>query len=243
MARSPSRIDAFDLEPGRVLAGKYVVVAKLGGGWEGEVYKVAERRTGVLRAAKLFFPQRNVGDKAVRIYAKKLEDLRGCPIVIQYHNTETVRFRGAAVTCLLSEFVSGEIFHNFVQRQPAHRLPPFEALHLVYPLVRGLEQIHKARHYHGDLHDLNVLVNRRGIFFDVKIVDFFHHGAPSRTHMQNDLIDVIHLLHEAVGGRDGYPASPREIKAICKGLRRDLILKAFPTARSLREHLEEFAWR
>lgn len=242
MARGATRIDAFDLEPGRVLAGRYVVVERLGAGWEGEVYKVAERRTGVLRAAKLFFPHRNVGDEAVRIYAKKLEDLRGCPIVIQYHNTETIRFRGASVTFLLSEYVAGERLWNFVQRQPSLCLPPFEALHLIHPLARGLEQIHKARQYHGDLHDSNVLVNRRGIFFDLKLVDFFHHGRPTRAHMQNDVIDVVHLLHLAVGGREAYAGQPPAIKAICRGLRRDLILKAFPTARRLREHLEEFLW-
>ena len=40
-------IESFDLEPGRILARKYEIVSKLGGGWEGEVYRIRERTTGI----------------------------------------------------------------------------------------------------------------------------------------------------------------------------------------------------
>ncbi|MHC4416538.1 MAG: protein kinase domain-containing protein [Planctomycetota bacterium] len=242
MAKSPRKIDSFDLQPGRVIGGKYVVDGRLGGGWEGEVYKVVENRTGVCRAAKLFFPQRNVRDRAVRFYAKKLERLRKCAIVIQYHHSEIVRQRGVPITCLISEYVEGELLSDFVVRQPGKRLHPFEALHLTYALARGLEEIHKVREYHGDLHDGNVLVSRQGIGFDVKLVDFYHWGAPTAGHFRDDVADLIRLLYDAVGGQRWYGSQPPEIRAICRGLRRDLIRRAFPSARHLREYLESFSW-
>ncbi|MDY7108680.1 MAG: protein kinase [Planctomycetota bacterium] len=242
MARTPPRISSFDLRPGRVLAGKYVVEDKLGGGWEGEVYRVVENRTGIHRAAKLFFPQRNVRDKAVTFYAKKLERLRTCPIVIQYMHSETVRHRGVPVTCLISEYVDGELLCNFLKRQPGKRLQPFEALHMVYALACGLECIHRAREYHGDLHDENVFVNRRGIFFEVKILDFYQWGAPTAAHYREDVANLIRILYDAVGGRKRYGQQPPEIKAVCRGLRRDLTGRTFPTARHLREYLESFRW-
>ncbi|MEQ8195675.1 MAG: hypothetical protein RIB59_14415, partial [Rhodospirillales bacterium] len=55
----PPKIEKFDLEPGRKIAGIYEVEEFLGGGYEGEVYKVVESRTGISRTAKLFFPHRN----------------------------------------------------------------------------------------------------------------------------------------------------------------------------------------
>ena len=58
MARQNFRLDSFDLQPGRVIGGKYVVDGMLGAGWEGEVYRVVETRTKIHRAAKLFFPRR-----------------------------------------------------------------------------------------------------------------------------------------------------------------------------------------
>ncbi|MHC5009824.1 MAG: protein kinase domain-containing protein [Planctomycetota bacterium] len=236
------RIDQFDLQPGRVIAGKYVVERSLGAGWEGEVYKVLERRTGIARAAKLFYPQRNPKDRAVLYHAKKLEHLRDCSIQIKYLHTETFRYRRIPVTCLISEYVEGDLLADFIARRRGKRLPPFEALHLIYTLARGLEEIHRAKEYHGDLHAANVLVRRRGIFFDMKLVDFYHHGAPTAAQRSADVIDVVRLLYDAVGGRKHYASQPPAIKGICKGLRRDLIAAAFPTARHLRIHLESFRW-
>jgi hypothetical protein len=134
MGKPVAWIDFFNLQPGRVLAGKYVIDRKLGGGWEGEVYKVIELLTGVHRAAKPFKSQHNEHNRAVKFYAQKLERLR------------------------------------------------------------------------------------------------------------DDVADIIRLLYDAVGGQKHYAKQPPEIKTICKGLRRDLIGREFPTASHLREYLESFDW-
>jgi len=240
--RTPKRIDYFDLPAGRVIAGKYTIEAKLGAGWEGEVYRVVENRTGVRRAAKFFFPHRNENDEAVRVYAKKLEALRECAMVIQYHHSETFRHKGVPITFLLSEFVQGEILTHFIKRQRGRRMHHFEAMHLLHTLADGIEEIHAAGEYHGDLHAANVLVRRRGVFFDVKIVDFYNWGRPTKAHFQDDVIALVRLLYDMVGGAGRYPSQPAEIKAICRGLRRNLILQSFPGAAALREFLETFVW-
>jgi serine/threonine protein kinase len=239
--RRVPRIESFDFEPGRVLAGSYRVESKLGGGWEGEVYRVVERRTGVHRAAKLFFPHRNESDRAVTLYARKLDRLKDCPIVIQYVHSERIRYRTIPITCLVSEYVEGELLAGYVARQRGGRLQPFEAMHLLYALANGLEQVHRHREYHGDLHSENVMVRRRGIFFDVKVVDFFHWGAPTGARFREDVFDLVKLFYDALGGRKHYAKQPPEVKAICRGLRRDLVARSFPTARHLREHLETHA--
>jgi hypothetical protein len=239
-ARAP-KIDAFHFPPGRVLAGKYEVQACLGSGWEGEVYRVTELRTGIPRAVKVFYPQRNVRDRAVRFYARKLNRLRKCSIVIQYHHSEPIRFRGRQVTCLISDLVEGELLAGFVARRPGKRLPPFEALHLLHALAVGLEQIHSLKEYHGDVHDGNVLVDRRGIHFEVKLVDFFYWGRPDRGKIHDDVIQLVRLLYDMVGGQPHYAKQPAEIKAVCCGLRHDLITRKFPTAGHLRQYLDTFS--
>ena len=55
-------------------------------------------------------------------------------------------------------------------RQRGRRLSPFEALHLLHALVRGVEEIHAVGEYHGDLHSDNIIVRRRGLGFEVKVV-------------------------------------------------------------------------
>ena len=74
----------FELNPGRMIANKYEVIEQLGEGWEGEVYKIREIRTGIEHAAKLFYPIRDPKNKAVVAYAKKLHNLRRCSMVIRY---------------------------------------------------------------------------------------------------------------------------------------------------------------
>jgi len=242
MSQRTPKLDSFDFEPGRRLAGKYVVEALLGRGWEGEVYKVVELKTGIPRAAKLFFPQRNVRDRAVTFYAKKLYRLRNCPIVIHYHHSELIQYRRMPITCLVSEFVEGQLLSHFVAGRPGKRLQPFEALHLLYALAEGVEQIHAAREYHCDIHEENVIVRRRGIHFDVKLVDFFNWGAPTAAKIREDVIMMVNLLYEIVGGRKHYAKQPPELKRICYGQRRDLISRKFPTAGRLRAHLDSFTW-
>ncbi len=53
---------------------------------------------------------------------------------------------------------------------------------------------------------------------------------------------MVRLLYDITGGSKRYASQPPIIKAICRGLRRDLIGRTFPTARHLREYLETFPW-
>lgn len=238
MTRAARKTDRFNLQPGQSFGSKYVIEAFLGGGVEGEVYKVRELRTKISRAAKLFYPRKNERDRAARAYARKLEHLRHCPLVIQYHNAETLLVRGTKVTCLLSDYVDGMLLADYVGARPGKRLIPFEALHILYTIICGLEQIHAAGEYHGDLHDENVLIKSSGIFFDIKILDFFHWGRSVRTHQKHDIVDAVRILYYMVGGPPAYSKQSAGIKSICLGMRRDLILKRFPTASRLRQYLE-----
>jgi serine/threonine protein kinase len=236
-------ISRFDLAPGQSLTGKYEVVSKLGEGWEGEVYLIREVATGIARAAKFFFPQRNPGDRTARFYARKLHKLRQCPILIQYHGRETFTYRGTRITFLVSEFVEGELLSELLARQPARRLSPFQAVHLLHALARGIESIHRLREYHGDLHTGNIIVERFGLGVDLKLLDMYHWGAPRPENIHDDVVDMIKIFHEAVGGRRTYSRQPPEVKAICCGLKRSLILRKFRTAGQLRQYLETMEWQ
>lgn len=235
-------VESFDFPRGRKLAGKYEIVSLLGYGWEGEVYKIRELSTGIERAAKFFFPQRNPRNKVSSWYAKKLHKLRNCPIVIQYQTQETVTFRRLPVTFLISEFVEGEILLEFLERQPGKRLPVFQGLHLLYSLAAGIESIHHLREYHGDLHPANVIVQRYGLGFNLKLLDMFHWQAPRQENIQDDVCDLVRIFYDAVGGKKHYARQPAVVKDLCCGLKRSLILSKFRTAGQLRKYLETLQW-
>ena len=241
MSRAPAA-RPFRLRRGKSLAGKYTVLARLGSGWEGEVYGVTETATGIERAAKLFYPVRDPRGRVSTWYARKLDRLRRCPILIPYLTSETIELRGEKVRMLVSELVEGEVLNRFLKRQRGNRLTAFEALVFLHRLAAGLESIHALSDYHGDVHPGNLIVRRVGIDFELRLVDAYRWSGPRRESMRDDIVDAVHLFHLTLGGRARYAGQPSEVKAVCLGLKRSLILRRFPTAAALRRHLETFDW-
>ncbi len=242
MVSRASRVKRFDFPPGRVVAGKYVVERPLGSGWEGEVYVLVERATGIRRAAKFYYPHRDPTGKAAIAYARKLDALRHCPILMQYHHQEIAYVQKRKVVVVISELVEGQKLSEFLADQPGGCLSTFEALHVLYALARGIAPIHARGEYHGDIHEGNIMIRRVGISFEVKLVDFFDLGRPTRAKIQKDVLNLIQVFYVIVGGRARYASQPKVVKQIIRGLKDSLILKQFSSAGDIARHLETLQW-
>lgn len=224
------------------MAGKYEIERPLGSGWEGEVYAIRERSTGIRRAAKFYYPHRDPIGKAAISYARKLDALRHCPILMQYHHQEIAYVRGRKVVVVISELVEGRKLSEFLADQPRQRLSAFEALHVLYALARGIAPIHARGEYHGDIHDDNIMIRRQGITFDVKLLDFFDLGRPGRDKIHKDVLNLIQVFYIIVGGRKHYARQPKVVKEIIRGQKDSLILERFQTAGDIQRHLETLVW-
>lgn len=231
----------FDLVPGKLLGRNYKVLEFLGKGWEGEVYKVEEKATGIVRAIKMFYKHRAEGLPHI-VYAKRLYQLKTCPIVIQYHHHDSAIIKKKPVDFLVSDFVDGEVLSQYIKKQPQKRLPPFEALHLFYALVHGIEQIHFIGEYHGDIHSDNIIVKRKGLGYDVHLIDLLHLGKSNKSRIQDDVFDLASILFEMIGGSKFYNKMPTHIKKIICGRKIHLIEKEFKNAGHLRLFIENFSW-
>ncbi len=242
MKNSNVKIDQFDLQPGRIIARKYEIVDKLGSGWEGEVYKIIEKSTGIVRAAKFFYPQRNVKNRVSSRYARQLHKLRSCPIVIQYYTEELFIYRRVPITVLISEYIEGELLSDFLKRQRGGRITAFQGLHLLHALVQGLEQIHLHGEYHGDLHEENIIISRFGLRFELKLLDSFQWTDSKRSNLQEDMLNAVRIFYEVIGGQKHYSKQPQTVKNICCGLKKTLILSRYKNISRLKEHLESLRW-
>lgn len=242
MYRPSKKVRRFDFPAGRSVAGKYVIERPLGSGWEGEVYAITEKNTGIRRAAKFYYPHRDPTGKAAIAYARKLDALRHCPILMQYHHQEIISVRRRKVIVVISELVEGEKLSEFMARQPQHRLSAFEALNVLYVLAKGIAPIHARGEYHGDIHDDNIMIRRTGITFELKLLDFFDLGRPNRSKIHKDVLNLIQVFHTIVGGRDYYAKQPKVVKDIIRGLKDTLILARFDSAGDIQRHLENLQW-
>jgi tRNA A-37 threonylcarbamoyl transferase component Bud32 len=236
------QVKRFEFDPGRTIAGKYTIERLLGSGYEGEVYVIIERSTGIRRAAKFYYPHRDPTGKAAIAYARKLDALRHCPILMGYHHQEIVQVRRRKVMVVISELVQGKKLSEFLAEQPGKRLPWFEALHVLHALAKGIAPIHALGEYHGDIHDDNIMVRRRGISFDVRLLDFFDLGRPTRQKIHKDVLNLIQVFLTILGGRDHYASQPQVVKDIVRGSKDSLILQRFQSAGDIQRYLEEMEW-
>ena len=240
--RKITKIESFDFQEGRILAGKYEVIRQLGAGWEAEVYMLRELDTGIERAAKFFFPHRNPNNKSIKFYAKKLHKLRDCPSLIQYLTQDKITVKSQVIPFLVSEFVEGEMLDTLLQRQRGKRMTPYMAGHLLHALAIGMEQLHSLNEYHGDLHMGNVMVRKVGLHWDIKLLDFIHWWGTRPENIKEDVFDLVRIFYDVLGGAKYYKTQPDVVKDICCGLKRSLISKKFTTAGKLRRYLEKLDW-
>ena len=238
-----TRIEEFDFSPGRLLSqGKYEIVTKIGEGWESEVYMIRERQTGIERAAKFFFPHRNKDQKNSTVFAKKLHKLRECDVLVKYLSQGDLQFKKTPITFMISDLVEGVSFNEFIRVQAGKRLHIFEALHLLLALSKGVAQIHSVKEYHGDLHGDNILIQRKGLSFSVRILDPFHWKCSLSEMVAEDVFNLIKLFYESIGGARFYSKQQPEVKYICCGLKRSVIRERFRTASHIVKHLESIEW-
>lgn len=233
---------AIQLQVGRKLGSHYCVEALIGQGSEGAVYRVIDISTGIQRAAKLFSTHTDRRNRLTARHAQKLNHLRYCGIVLQYLHSETVRIKGQNQTAIVSELCEGMPLDVFIAQQPGKRMSTFMALNLLQTLVEGLEEVHMAGEYHADVHSQNIMVQPRGVGFEIKLIDFYEWGKATKSKQQQDILDAVKVFYEMLGGRRFYSRLPIEVKYIMAGLQTRHILKRFPTMSDLNGYLSTFEW-
>jgi len=151
--------------PGRLIAGRYRIVALLGRGGMGEVYRADDLTLGQPVALK-FLPEKAASDEAllerfrneVRI-ARKVSH----PNVCRVYDVGEVDGH----TFFTMEYVDGEDLASLLRR--IGRLPSDKALEIARQLCAGLAAAHGKGVLHRDLKPANIMLDGRG---QVVVTDF-----------------------------------------------------------------------
>lgn len=151
--------------PGQILAERYRIVALLGKGGMGEVYRADDLKLGQPVAMK-FLPQALTQDGVA--LARFHREVR---LARQVSHPNVCRVfdigEAAGVSFLTMEYVDGENLASLLKR--IGRLPQDKAIEIARQLCAGLAAAHDAGVLHCDLKPSNVMLDRRG---KVRITDF-----------------------------------------------------------------------
>ena len=149
--------------PGAVLAGRYRIVALLGKGGMGEVYR-ADDLTLDQQVALKFLPA-GTSEQALARFRGEVRIARQ----VSHPNVCRVYDLGEfdGVSFLSMEYVDGEDLASLLRR--IGRLPPDKALEISRKLCAGLAAAHEKGVLHRDLKPSNVMLNSRG---EVLLTDF-----------------------------------------------------------------------
>jgi serine/threonine-protein kinase len=151
------------LAPGARL-GSYEVIAPIGAGGMGEVYRARDTRLKRDVAIKVLpesFAQDPDRLARFRREAELLASLSHANIAAIYGLEQA-----DGVTALVLELIEGETLADLISRGP---LPPLEAMPIVRQLVDALEAAHEKGVIHRDLKPANIKITPDGA---VKVLDF-----------------------------------------------------------------------
>ncbi|HMC20579.1 MAG TPA: protein kinase [Thermoanaerobaculia bacterium] len=171
--------------------GPYEILAQIGAGGMGEVYRAADTRLARDVALKIIAPQW-AKDRQVRMRfereARAISSLSH-PHVCMLHDIG----EHGDLEYLVMEFVEGETLADRLLRAP---LTLEEFLRYAAEIADALEAAHGRGIIHRDLKPLNVMITPRG---SVKILDFGLAKLGESAVVRNDMTDVMTNVGTAIG--------------------------------------------
>ncbi|HXW93887.1 MAG TPA: serine/threonine-protein kinase [Terriglobales bacterium] len=144
--------------PGALLAARYRIVALLGQGGMGEVYRADDLVLGQAVALKFLPPSAANDEELLQRFRNEVRMARR----VSHANVCRVHDVGEAEgqTFLSMEYVDGEDLRSLLRR--IGRLPPDKAVEIARQLCAGLGAAHREGVLHRDLKPANIMLDGRG---------------------------------------------------------------------------------
>lgn len=165
--QSGSPQSAEELDTGHTVAGRYLILQRLGRGGMGVVYEALDQTLRRKVALKFVLTGPTVGQDWVELLRREVAT------ALQVTNKYVCRVHdydeAEGHYFLVMEFAPGGSLHEYRTRQVAGRVDPVKVNTIAWQLCEGLAAVHEKGIFHRDLKPGNVLLDKDE---DVKLADF-----------------------------------------------------------------------
>ncbi len=154
-----------EIKRGSVLAGRYEIVAELGKGGMGKVYRAVDLEVKEEVALKLIKPEVAQDEATIERFRNELKVARK----VSHRNVCRMHDLGKTEEgyYISMEFVEGQDLKNYIRKNG--KLTEAETISLGLQVGEGLKEAHEFGVIHRDMKPQNIMIDRNG---SVKIMDF-----------------------------------------------------------------------
>lgn len=176
---------SLHMQPGSILAGKYLIGRVIGYGGFGVTYigwdETLRQRVAIKEYLPSEFATRAVGQTQVTVFGgNKAEQFNGGMVkfveearhLVQFQNEPGIvrvfdSFEANNTAYIVMEYLDGETLTSYLEREG--KVPVEQAVEMLTPVIRSLEAVHKTGIIHRDIAPDNIMLTRDG---QVKLIDF-----------------------------------------------------------------------
>ncbi len=193
--------------PGRVVADRYLLERRLGGGAMGIVFLARDRLLKKQIALKVLRPSLAQNRGTVRRFLREVALAHSVthPHVVRIYDTGEAH----GLPYFSMEYLQGQTLDEFIGESAGH-LPPMtirEIRDLSLEILEGLEAAHRAGVIHRDLKPANVLLTHRGaIVMDFGVAGFGNIPAATLPDPEDATQSIVHTEAGTIFGSPAYMA-------------------------------------
>ena len=190
--------EAYHMEPGSILQGRYIVGKVIGYGGFGVTYigydPVFECKIAIKEYLPGEFATRCAGTNEVTIFSGEKEEqfvggivkfLEEARRLAKFKNTAGIvrindSFNENNTAYIVMEYLDGETLKEKIEREG--KLSLEESLNIIMPILEALKEVHKEGILHRDISPDNIFITKKG---EVKLLDFGAARYATTTHSKS----------------------------------------------------------
>ena len=190
--------EAYHMQPGSVLQGRYIVGRVIGYGGFGVTYigydPVFECKIAIKEYLPGEFATRCAGTNEVTVFSGDREEqfvggivkfLEEARRLAKFKNTAGIvrindSFNENNTAYIVMEYLDGETLKEKIEREV--KLSLEESLNIIMPILGALKEVHKEGILHRDISPDNIFITKKG---DVKLLDFGAARYATTTHSKS----------------------------------------------------------